>query len=473
MKKILKIVACFIVGYILFALISSTLSCAFPKEVEKEDVIKVEIKMNKENSSFGADRATVIESSFDGLAARLAMIDATQTSLDIVTHNIIRSPAIDTLMSKILQAADRGVQVRILIDGKTPFLQGGKTIKLLQSLATNPNITCKGYNPINFFTPWNWHFMLHDKFIVADHQYLLIGGRNFHYRHFDTSDNKKSITQDRDVLIWKEKEEGESGVTQSSTYFNSLWESSVVKEIKKKEGRVKEEVFLQLDQRQKLFMKTDSRYFEKTFGDYLAQTHPTYQVTLLTGEIKNSLKKPFIGEALKELALQGKEEVVIQSPYTTMGNHRLEGLKEIVEKVPVKLMTNSKGSSPNILAFSNYLGHRKTFINTGIAIYEYQNTNSIHGKSMVVDKDISVIGSYNLDDRSRYINTETMVVIQSPQVTEELLAAMENIESQSLQVGKDNEYTENVLVKEEKPSLGKKILLWLFFWMMRPFQFLL
>lgn len=81
----------------------------------------------------------------------------------------------------------------------------------------------------------------------------------------------------------------------------------------------------------------------------------------------------------------------------------------------MEYLTNSMASSPNYPAFSAYSSQRAKFLATGVEIYEYQSTDSIHGKSCVADGRISVVGSFNLDDRSLYIDTESVLIIDSPE----------------------------------------------------------
>ena len=50
------------------------------------------------------------------------------------------------------------------------------------------------------------------------------------------------------------------------------------------------------------------------------------------------------------------------------------------------------------------------------------------GKSMTIDGELSIIGSYNLDLRSTYVDTELMLVIQSEALTAQLNEVMENFE---------------------------------------------
>ena len=46
--------------------------------------------------------------------------------------------------------------------------------------------------------------------------------------------------------------------------------------------------------------------------------------------------------------------------------------------------------------------------------------HSTHGKSIVIDDDIAVVGSYNFDCRSTYVDTETMLVVQGKEITKQL-----------------------------------------------------
>ena len=53
----------------------------------------------------------------------------------------------------------------------------------------------------------------------------------------------------------------------------------------------------------------------------------------------------------------------------------------------------------------------------------------LHAKSMVVDGQIAVIGTFNLDPRSTNLNTECIAIIPSEEIAQSVLAGM-NIEFQ-------------------------------------------
>ena len=69
----------------------------------------------------------------------------------------------------------------------------------------------------------------------------------------------------------------------------------------------------------------------------------------------------------------------------------------------------------------------------GFRCSEYDGGVSYHGKSIVIDEDMSIIGSYNMDLRSTYVDTELMLAVQSRKLTEELTGYMDEIRQKGLQ----------------------------------------
>ena len=81
------------------------------------------------------------------------------------------------MMASLLHAADRGVSVRILVDGISGFLDV-KRNSWFQALASHENVSIRIYNPINLLKPWNLQARMHDKYVIVDQKMYLLGGRN-------------------------------------------------------------------------------------------------------------------------------------------------------------------------------------------------------------------------------------------------------------------------------------------------------
>ena len=71
---------------------------------------------------------------------------------------------------------------------------------------------------------------------------------------------------------------------------------------------------------------------------------------------------------------------------------------------------------------------------------ENEGGYSYHGKSILIDDDLSVIGSFNMDMRSTYLDTELMLVIRSKEINKQLEEGMMEYERVSRQVLEDGTY---------------------------------
>ena len=100
-----------------------------------------------------------------------------------------------------------------------------------------------------------------------------------------------------------------------------------------------------------------------------------------------------------------------------------------------RISTNSLASTDNLKAFSGYLDQRERLLEGGVEVFEYRPDPqvqheimsrysalrstppvfAIHAKTLVVDRGVAFVGTYNLDPRSENLNTEVGVVIHDAQ----------------------------------------------------------
>jgi putative cardiolipin synthase len=52
---------------------------------------------------------------------------------------------------------------------------------------------------------------------------------------------------------------------------------------------------------------------------------------------------------------------------------------------------------------------------------------SLHSKSLVVDRSVVYIGSFNLNLRSTYLNSETALIVSSPELAAQVASSMEEL----------------------------------------------
>ncbi len=144
---------------------------------------------------------------------------------------------------------------------------------------------------------------------------------------------------------------------------------------------------------------------------------------------------------LGELMKNAKDRVKIHTPYIICNDMMYNTWKEIAENVPdFSIMTNSVANNGNPFGAADYAKNRNRILSTGIDIWEYEGGYSYHGKSILIDDDLSVIGSFNMDMRSVYLDTELMLVIRSKEINKQLEEGMMEYEKVSRQVLEDGTY---------------------------------
>ena len=99
------------------------------------------------------------------------------------------------------------------------------------------------------------------------------------------------------------------------------------------------------------------------------------------------------------------------------------------------------GSIFQYLAGHSFIFHHALF-QLFINIWEYEGGYSYHGKSILIDDDLSVIGSLNMDMRSAYLDTELMLVIRSKDINKQLEEGMMEYEKVSRQILEGGTYND-------------------------------
>lgn len=464
---IVKGAGCLLVLYILFASAASIMPWLPSVKGRRDSDAHSSAALSFTADASGPDSVLLIEQPQDAYATRIAMLRGAQKKLDIIYYAIQADASGKAFLGEVVRAAERGVQVRVLLDGTINAT--GDIKALLGALQTHPRIACSLYNPIHFLRPWRWHALLHNKLILADDACLLCGGRNVGDRFFALHGYTDTITYDRDVFVARTGKDG-GVLPDAARYINRLCNHKACRPHKTKK---RPEALLDTLRAYAQKMEDyNPACYARTLDSYIQMASPARKVTLITNPIHTQKKTPLIGKALHALANQAEHSVIIQTPYSTGNRIILNALSGIDANAETILLTNSVASTPNVFAFSDYYRARVSFLKTGVDIYELQSQDSMHGKSMVVDNHLSIIGSLNLDDRSLFIDTENMLVIDSEPFAQALRRSMEVFKSSSLQVGPKGTYLPGNASALPVPKL-KKASMRIVPMLLRPFRFLL
>ena len=207
--------------------------------------------------------------------------------------------------------------------------------------------------------------------------------------------------------------------------------------------------------------------------DYQKITVPTKKTTLVTNPTTIYGKEPVVFETLKQLMLQAKSKVIIHTPYAVFSKEMYEGIAQVKQQVPnTTMILNSIASGDNICASADYQKNRSKILGTGVSLYEYMGRQSTHGKSLIIDDDIAVVGSYNFDCRSTYVDTETMLVVQGKEITKQLEEDFSRLKSGSLKVNQDGSYQNDKDVAERTMDSKKQGMIKILSYIIQAFRYL-
>ena len=409
----------------------------------------------------------VLEDGSGSMVARAWLSEYAEKAIDI-QYFIFSTDNVGLIACDyLIRAADRGVKVRVIVDD----IMVDADIQDILTFNSHENITVKIYNPgvnlgkniFNKIQKFTTDFRsanqrMHNKTFIIDGKVVITGGRNIADEYFDY-DHEYNF-RDRDILlIGKESKK-------VANSFNEFWNSPLSKNVT---SIVKE--------------KPNTIYLENRFNNlheyacnpdnFWPQVRERIQSLPTTfNTIKNSGNLVWLDDvefisdipgkndganglggggvstsALIDLVKNAKSSIDIQTPYliTTALSRNL--FREAVARgVKIRILTNSLASTDNVEAFSSYQTDRKKLLSTGIRIYEFRPDAAerkkimtgelqkklehkpifgFHAKSMVIDKQITVIGTFNLDPRSANLNTECIVIVRSDKITEGVLMGME------------------------------------------------
>lgn len=416
--------------------------------------------MNKKTGVF------VLEDGGASMISRAWLSEYAEKSIDI-QYFIFSTDNVGLIACDYLvRAADRGVKVRILVDD---ILVDAGVHEIL-TMDSHENIEIKIYNPgtnlgkniagklKKFATDFrSANQRMHNKTFTVDGKVVITGGRNIADEYFDY-DHEYNF-RDRDVLLLGK------AVRQVQTSFEDFWNNALsvpVTELVEEKGNnfSDKNRFERLHQyacnpdnfwpqvREKIKQLPSAFKRIRESGD-LCWIDSVAFVSDIPG--KNDDQTNFIGgistKTLIYLIKNAKTSIDIQSPYLITTEFGKKLLREAASRgVKVRILTNSLASTDNLEAFSGYQRDRRALLETGVRIFEFrpdakerykimtgelQNKISytpifgLHAKSMVIDGNISVIGTFNFDPRSANLNTECVTVIYSSKIAKGVLQGME------------------------------------------------
>lgn len=376
----------------------------------------------------GSECVAYVDDNTEALILRLQMIEMAQEEIILSTFDFNGDESGKDMMSALMHAAHRGVKVKVIVDGLSGFLD----------LRGNE---------------W-FQARLHDKYLIVDDTAYLLGGRNTTDLFLGDYSSSKNI--DRELLVYEQEPSEASSLMQVREYFQQIWELECSRDyVCEKETKKIADARTALEKR---YEKLPELYPEMLVPqDWEARTMETDKVTLLSNPIEPENKAPNMWYALNQLMKTG-EQVTVYTPYIICGEEMYQDLEQLCQETEqVEIITNDVTSGANPWGCTDYMNQKENIWATGVTVYEYLGAHSSHTKAVLVDDTISVVGSYNMDMRSTYQDTELMLVVDSPELNQVIRKEAEHDKTYSrvMTSGGMYEYGENYEPREM--SWKKKI----------------
>ena len=452
MIRILKFFGVSFLFLLLLYILLLTLPYVAHKKVPQE--ILDRIRSAKYYSELpGAERAAYIDDNTDALLYRLNLIDQAEKEIIFSTFDFNVDEAGKDIMASLLSAAERGVRIRMLVDGFSGMLDVNNS-PWFEAMASHENIELKIYNPIHFYAPWKMQARLHDKYLIIDDQMYLLGGRNTFNLFLGDYTPVKNI--DRELFIYETVGDPEASIHQLKQYFQSVWELPDAKLYTKMGDWEKSQECIQwLTAHADALKSSYPSAYEP--WDYEALTMETNRITLLHNPIHASNKEPWMWETVCHLMGTGKE-ITVYTPYIICGKEMYADLTALCKKTDlVEIITNDVASGANPWGCTDYLNQKKKIWATGVRVYEYLGEHSSHSKAVLIDDRMSIVGSYNMDMRSTYQDTELMLAVDSPELNAVIRKEAEVNKTYSRYMTPEGTYINGENYVPREMSAGKKL----------------
>jgi len=402
------------------------------------------------------------------LAARLWLVRTAERSLDVQVYIWHDDASGRLLLHELWRAAARGVRVRLLlddngIDGMDPWLQALASQRGVEVRLFNPfvqrNLKALGY--LTDFARLNRR--MHNKSFTADGLATIVGGRNVGDVYFGVDASLQFA--DLDLLALG------PAARDTAQHFDGFWNSTLAYPLPVLLGPP--DAALLQRHRAELADPSATRevaalraLLQKT--PWLAAAPGSLQppqplqwvpVQVLSDPPAKPAGPPVspaagsgtadagrtaggagITEPLLAALSAARVSLDLVSPYFVPGDAGVRRLADLARRgVTVRIVTNSLAATDVVAVHAGYARHRRELLAAGIEVHELKpdaaaraaagswlarlglsSGASLHGKLFVVDGQRLFAGSFNLDPRSAYLNTEMGLLVDS----EEMAGAM-------------------------------------------------
>lgn len=400
----------------------------------------------------------------EAFATRIALMRRAEKTLDL-QYYIWRGDRTGTLLLEAaLEAAERGVRVRLLLDDNG--IDGIDNV--LYALDRHPNMEVRLFNPFPIRRPkaigYAFDFRrlnrrMHNKSLTVDGHVTIVGGRNIGDEYFGVEDGP--LFADLDVLAVGPV------VNDVDAQFERYWNASSAFPARLLLRRIAPRDLRRLRKRSSLVERDPAarRYVEALRDLEIVSELADSRLPLEWAKVRLFADDPkkALGLGARETKLAGllqnvigtpKRELQIISGYFVPGRVGVADLIAMrLRGVDICVLTNAYEATDVGIVHAGYAPYRRELAAAGVRLYEMRagtrqvpsrrerregarigvsrrlrgsgsaalsalraGATTLHAKTFSVDRERLFVGSFNFDPRSVDLNTEMGIVIESPRL---------------------------------------------------------
>jgi len=318
----------------------------------------------------------------ESFPVREAVIRSAENYLLIQTFIFRRDRVSEEFLEIITEQAEKGVEIKLIYDW-------------LGSVVFSPlflyNLKRLPIDVITHVAFWGdqrgVNRIWHEKIVVADGNEAVIGGMHFDEATLEPSRfSRTRPARDLDIYV-----EGPI-VKDIQDSFSENWKI------------IGGESLDFLEEPKPLSQECLQDAILMRFVSQKPLTHQEYRINYLYVEAVNA----------------ARETIYLESPFFSPALDIIEALISAARRgVEIKILINSFWTTDLIWRYPFARLYYPLFLREGIELYEMHGRMT-HAKYALFDGVYSIVGSYNLDIRSAYLDTECVVAYYSPELTMEL-----------------------------------------------------
>lgn len=324
------------------------------------------------------EQLTIHQDGAQALQALRDMIDGASRTLDLCTFLFGHDVLGDEIATRLIQRAQKGVKIRLLVDGIGVYLGGHQNLKRLSSAGVQVALFV---SPLRSALRGRTNLRNHRKMVIADGQWMWCGGRNLAAEYFEgdpTSLRKKKAWIDLSFDL-------RGGLAQQAQQrFEQDWAFAT-------KGTTARAL------RSAVPSPTSAAMGARLVASGPDQADDTIYTLLVSG------------------CFTAHSRILAVTPYFVPDPTLLMALTLAARRgIAVDLLLPRK-SNHHLADIARHSALREL---TASRARIWLAPSMIHAKAVLIDDDLALVGSANLDERSLFLNYELMIAFYEPSVVQ-------------------------------------------------------